>query len=208
MAELSHPGSHSFALQRGHVGHVASNWAPTGSWSRRASRCRCACCWWWRRLRSIWAAMRVCRTCCPWSPRGGSPGCHANTGTGAMCCTNCAPGVAGSANACASGHPCPKVNVGGTLPTRMSSSVLMLVRWPEVASKSMPVSTDPRLNFRQRLTRCRRQLRRDCVAIWSAHGDLDALGCASVAHAALGWLAEGGMSITGRSLAKPRTASK
>ncbi len=207
IAELSYPGSHSFAPQRGHMGRVASNWAPTGSWSRRASRCHCACCWWWRRLRSTWAAVRGHRACWPWSPRGGSPGCCANTGTGAMCCTNCAPGVASSASACAGGRPCPKVNVGGTRPTRMSS-VLVLVQWPEVASKSMPESTDPRLNFWQRLTRRRRRLRRDCMAIWLAHGDLDALECASVALMVLDWLAIGGVSVAGRSLAKPRAAFK
>ncbi len=152
--------------------------------------------------------MRGRRACWLGSPRGGSPGCRASTGTGAMCCTNCAPGVAGSANTCASGRPCPKVNVGGTRPTHMSSSVLVLVQWPEVASKSMPESTDPRLNFRQRLTRRRRRLPRDCAAIWLVHGDLDTPGCAFVALAALDWLAIGGASIAGRSLAKPRAASK
>ena len=208
MAELSCLGSHSFAPQQGHAGRVASNWAPTGSWSHLASRCHCARHWCWCRLCSIWAVVRGRCACCPWSPRGGSPGWRANTGTGAMCCMNCTPGVTGSASACTSGHLCPKVNVGGTRPTRMSSSVLVLVRWPEVASKSMPESTDPRLNFRQRLTRRRRRLRRDCAAIWLAHGDLDTPGCASMVLAALDWLAVGGASVAGRSLAKPRAASK
>ncbi len=113
-----------------------------------------------------------------------------------------------SANNCAGGRPCPIAKVGATFPTCMSSSVLVLVRCSKVASKSMPESTDPRLNFRQRLARRRRRLRWDCAAIWSEHGDLDTPGCASVALAVLCWLAVGGASVVGLSLAKPRAASK
>ena len=103
-----------------------------------------------------------------------------------MCCTNWAPGVISSASACASGRPCPIVKVGATFPTCMSS-VLVLIWCSKVASKSMPESTDPRLNFRQRLTRRRQRLRQDCAAIWSEHDDQDAPGCACVALLAGHW---------------------
>ncbi len=71
MVELSRPGSHSFAPQRVHIGHVASNCTPMGSWSHRALRCHCTHHWWRRHLRSIWAAVRGRRTGCPWSPGEG-----------------------------------------------------------------------------------------------------------------------------------------
>ena len=103
--ELRHPGSQSLAPQQTQVGRMASSCSATGPWNLQASRCCCAQRWCHHCHHSIWAAVKGCRTGCPWSPRGGSPGCWANTGTGAMCCMNWAPSVAGSARACAGGRP-------------------------------------------------------------------------------------------------------
>ncbi len=208
MAALSHPGNHSLAPQCTQVGCVASSWFATGSLSLWASCCCCAHRWWSHNRHSIWAAIRGHLAGSPRSPRGGSPGLWASTGTGAMCCTNCAPGIASSAKACAGGRPCPIVRVGVTFPMRMSSFSHCQSLKVASRSKSIPESPDPRLNFRQCLTRHCQQLRQDCGATMSLPANQVASGCMFAGLGASGWPAFGAASAAGWSLAKPRAAAK
>ncbi len=62
----------------------------------------------------------------------------------AICCMNCAPGVAGSAKACAGRRPCPIVRVSVTFPMRMLS--FLHCRIPKVASSSKSI---PKVNRAQ-----------------------------------------------------------
>ncbi len=142
--------------------------------------------------------------------RGGSPGYWAITGTGAMCWTNCTPGMAGSTNACASGHPCPIVSIGMTFPTCVSS-IQFACQMSAATSvpRPIPESVEPRLNFQQRLMWCRRWLCQDCCGTAQLPPtDWVSLECTLDRHGAFVRRAIGAASTASQSLAKPHVASK